>query len=149
MPVMKRKQSEPHGTQARKAGRPSIFSDTLADAICDRLAEGESLRTICTDTNMPNRRTVLRWADTKPDFAAKCARARDAQADWELDEMAKIEADVLGGRLDPTAARVVLSSKQWRASKLAPKKYSDRIMQEHTGLDGGPFTINVTGGLPE
>jgi len=30
-------------------------------------------------------------------------------------------------------ARVVLSGLQWRASKLAPKKYGDKVKVEHEG----------------
>ena len=65
------------------------------------------------------------------EFAAKCARVREGpQADYVFDEMAKIEADVISGALAPDAARVVLSSKQWRAAKLAPKKYGDKTTVE-------------------
>jgi hypothetical protein len=115
------------------AGRPSGYSEEIADAICDRLSEGESLRSICRDVEMPSRASVLRWQDERPEFETKCARARLAQADWLQDDMADIEGDVLRGALDPQAARVVLSSKQWRASKLAPKKYGDRQQVDHTG----------------
>ncbi len=45
------------------------------------------------------------------------------QGDYEHDKMAEIEAKVLAGEIPPDVARVVISSKQWRASKLAPKKY--------------------------
>ena len=65
-----------------------------------------------------------------PDFAAKCAHAREVQADLLLDEMAQIETDVLAGVVPPDAARVVISSKQWRAAKLAPKKYGDKAIVE-------------------
>ena len=33
---------------------------------------------------------------------------------------------------------------QWRAAKLAPKKYGDRILNEHTGADGGPIRTETT-----
>lgn len=42
-------------------GRPSKFSKKLGDQICLRIAEGESLRAICQDEDMPNKSTVLRW----------------------------------------------------------------------------------------
>jgi hypothetical protein len=90
---------------------------------------------------MPDRSTVLRWEDEKPDFAAKCARARAWQGDYLFDEMGIIESDVMSGKIDHNQARVVLSSKQWRASKLAPKKYGERVTQEHVGKDDGPIQI--------
>ena len=109
--------------------RPSLYCHELAETICDRLADGESLVQICKGGDMPHRSTVLRWMASKPDFAAMYYRARQEQADYLFDEMARIEDDVEAGILSPDVARVVLSSKQWRA-KLAPKKYGN-----HTTVD--------------
>ena len=116
-------------------GRPSLYSDELADYICQELGNGRSLRSICeNDDGMPDRSTVLRWQQNNDDFAAKCARTREgAQVEHVVDEMAVIEAGVLAGTIPPDAARVVLSSKQWRASKLAPKKYGDKVNLDATG----------------
>jgi transposase len=126
-----------------RAGRPSLYTQKLAEEICARLADGESLRAICRDDHMPDRSTVLRWEDAHEDFAAKCARARNWQADHEFDRMHEIECGVLDGSIDPQSARVVLSSKQWRASKLAPKKYGDRVTNAHVGPDDGPVQITT------
>lgn len=115
------------GAVKKPMGRPSSYSEAIADAICERLANGESLKAICAEDGMPGRETVRQWQAANEAFGAKCARAREAQADSEHDKMAEIEDRVLSGDLDPVAARVVLASKQWRASKLAPKKYGDKL----------------------
>ena len=133
------------GATKRPAGRPSLFTGELAERICDELIDGKSLVEICNAEDMPNRRTVLRWMDADADFAAKCTRARELQADFEHDRMAMLEKDVISGAVDPQAARVVFSSKQWRASKLAPKKYGERVTNEHVGKDGGPIqSVSMT-----
>jgi hypothetical protein len=49
------------------------------------------------------------------------------QADTLFSEMADVEAKVQSGTMDSHAARVVLDSMRWRASKLAPKVYGDRL----------------------
>lgn len=100
-----------------------LYSEVLADEICAKLSDGQSLRKICQAEGMPDRRTVERWMASDESFAAKCARARDYGTDLILDDMEDIETGTLKGTIDPRAASVVLSSKQWRASKLAPKKY--------------------------
>jgi hypothetical protein len=120
------------------------YSEEIADEICAQLADGQSLRAICRAENMPNWRTVCRWMESNDDFASRCARARTLQADVLEAEMADIERDTLDGSVDPKAANVVLSSKRWRAAKLAPKKYGDRIHTELTGADGGPVQIDDT-----
>ena len=45
----------------RTKGRPSLYTKALAAKICLRLAEGETLRSICRDKAMPDKATVLRW----------------------------------------------------------------------------------------
>lgn len=115
------------------------FTEEIAEELCERLSEGESMRHICRDSHLPNRRTVLRWMAERPDFASNIARAREGQADCLHDDMADIEAEIRSGALDPQAARIIIWSKQWRASKLAPKKYGDKASMEVTGKDGGPI----------
>jgi hypothetical protein len=88
---------------------------------------------------MPDRVTVQRWIAEKPEFATNTARARECQADCLHDDMADIEGEIRSGQLDPQAARVIIWSKQWRASKLSPKKYGDKASVEMTGKDGGPI----------
>lgn len=106
--------------------RPSDYSQELADAIADMLSEGISLRKICALDDMPDRRTVLRWQAAHGDFAAKCARARELYADQIFDEMQEV-ADS-GSADDVQRAKLRVSTMQWRASKLAPKKYGDRTV---------------------
>lgn len=113
--------------------RPSSYTHEIAERICDELSRDRSMRAICKDEGMPDRRTVERWMESDPAFAAKCARARQSQADHIFDDIKRLERKTESGALDPAAARAILSSKQWRASKLAPKKYGDR-----TTLAGDP-----------
>lgn len=96
-------------------------------AILDRLAEGESLRSVCASEGMPGKQTVLDWLDADADFRAKYARAREAQADVLFEGMSDIEDKVMRGDLKPDAARVVLDSQRWRAEKLKPKAYGSKV----------------------
>lgn len=105
----------------------TIRSPEIEAAILDRIADDESLRKICRDEGMPDDRTVRRWLEDDADFARKYARARAVQADTVASGMRDIENDVMNGTLDPASARVVLDSQRWRASKLAPKKYGEKL----------------------
>ncbi len=127
------------GTQ-RKAGRPSDYTEELADRICEEIANSDtSLRQVCAKAGMPNARTVNRWLAQHEEFAHKYARAREGQADVIVGEMGEIERQVKARKLAPDAARVILQSKQWRASKLGRTKYGERTTTEVTGPDGGPI----------
>ncbi len=109
-------------------GRPSVYSEAVAIEICERLADGESLRQICQSEHLPGRNTVLAWLqdDSKPGFRAKYARARQMQADFMDDKILEVAEKAERGEIDPHAARVAIGAYQWRASKLRPDVYGDR-----------------------
>jgi hypothetical protein len=57
------------------AGRPSRFTDEIGLIICERLANGESLRAMCEDDDMPDKATVFRWLAFHEDFRDRYALA--------------------------------------------------------------------------
>lgn len=107
-------------------GRPSKYSPKLADEICERIADGESLKSICNDEHMPNKATVFRWLSDEA-FRDKYERARDAQADALADEIVDI-ADGDGEESDPQRDRLRVDARKWVAAKLKPKKYGDKSL---------------------
>lgn len=120
-------------------GRHSLYSPELADKICDELMEGKSLRQICELEGFPTRNTVLRWQHEDADFDAKCARARLMQADLMDDKI--LEAAEACNEDNYQSTKVKISAYQWRASKLAPKKYGDRTVL--AGDEDAPLSIAV------
>lgn len=133
-------------------GRPSEFSQETADEICHRIAKGESLRSICADEEsgwLPAQSTVYEWLKAHAEFAEQYARAREAQADHYVDEIINIadqpnvRTDVEGNVVtsDPQRDRLRVDARKWVASKLAPKKYGDKVAL--TGADGGPIVQRV------
>lgn len=99
----------------------------IQEKVITEIQTGRSLRQVCGDEGMPNFRTVQRWIVSDGSFAVRYARARTAQADTLFDRMEAVEEAVSAGTMDSHAARVVLDSMRWRASKLAPKIYGDRL----------------------
>ena len=79
--------------EPKKMGRPSEFSEEIVTAICERMAGGETLRKICSDPDMPNRNTVLRWVRNDDGFKKQYAIAREACMDWYADEIVDIAWD--------------------------------------------------------
>lgn len=112
-----------------------MYSPDMAEVIAEKLKR-QSLRRICSEEDMPDRSTVERWMQDDPEFAAKCARSRDIYADHMFDGMEDIEDRVLSGEIDAAAARTVLSSQQWRASKIS-RKYGDKMEL------GGALNLNT------
>jgi len=113
------------------------FTEALGEEICDRIANGESIRKIAASDHMPDVATIMRWLDADVAFAHKYARARDIQGDY----MDALVLDTAEASTPATAAsdRVKIDAYKWRAAKLKPKKYGDRTHHELTGANGGPI----------
>jgi hypothetical protein len=118
-----------------------ILSVGLADEICERIANGESLRSICADDYMPSTTSVCRWLDLYPDFREQYTRARARQADYYADQIVTI-ADTAE---DHNKARLQIDARKWVAAKLLPKKYGERTTTTH---EGGEKPIAVTDATP-
>ena len=114
----------------------------IQEKVVAEIQTGRSLRQVCADEGMPDFRTVQRWIVADGQFAVKYARARMAQADVLFDRMEAVEEAVSAGTMDSHAARVVLDSMRWRASKLAPKVYGDRL-----DVSVSDSRISITGAL--
>lgn len=128
-------------------GRPSSFTVAIGDEICERIAEGESLRAICSAASMPNKATVFRWLAADETFRDQYARAREAQADALFDEILHIADTPLKGVKTKTTPngvetqegdmiehrRLQVDARKWMAGKLRPKVYGDKLDIEHKG----------------
>lgn len=130
----------------KKPGRPTAFTEAISLLICERLAQGESLVNICKDEKLPARGTVMRWLqeDRHTGFRDNYARAREAQADFYAEEIIGIadeectyvkhgdgdEARKVEVAFDSAAVarnRLRVDARKWYASKVAPKKYGEKI----------------------
>ena len=125
---------------SRPPGRPSIYTPELAAQICAHIADGKSLRAIAALDGMPHQDTIMAWLDgSKPAFSEQYARAREAQADKLAEEALQIADD---GRSDTyldaegnertdneviQRSRLRVDTRKWLASKMAPKKYGDKM----------------------
>jgi hypothetical protein len=120
----------------------TVYTPEIAKYICQQLAEGRSLRSICQDEGMPDRSTVYDWLDGDlHGFPDQYARARTRQAETMLDEILEIADDATrdvqqieiapGVKTTSVDFEVISRSKlrvdarKWAMSKLAPKKYGD------------------------
>lgn len=126
-------------SESAPIGRPTLYCQETADIICERLAEGESLRAICREDAMPAKATVFRWLTLHAEFADQYARARQEQAETLADEIVSISdeeftttkqfGDETQVVYDSTAVarnRLRVDARKWVASKLKPKTYGDR-----------------------
>lgn len=117
----------------RKIGRPSKYSDEMAEKICEKIANGRSLRSICAEDGMPTTSTVCKWLIENKEFSEQYARAREEQADSFADEIIDIADSVAPEAGEVAKAKLQIDARKWKASKMAPKKYGDKVEQQITG----------------
>jgi hypothetical protein len=140
--------------EPKERGRPSAYSPEIATALCTRLINGQSLRSVCRDLSMPSISTVYEWLFVHPQFSEQYTRAKEDQADTYADEIIDIadnsSADLIPGedgkmRVDHEAinrSRLRVDARKWVASKLKAKKYGERVEQLHVGDKDRPIVLS-------
>jgi hypothetical protein len=130
-------------SQIAGKGRPTEYTEKIGETICDRIVEGESLRTICVDAGMPDEATVLGWISSHGKFRDAYELAREFAVQALLDETIEIIDDPSGYLVERVQANgrvvVVWDRKQlprclfrtdvrlWVVDQLPPLKLEERL----------------------
>ncbi len=105
-------------------GRPTVRTEENAEAICNRLINGESLVEITDDPAMPGYTTILGWLQDDLDFRGRYARARELQAyRKEHEAMHEVKQATIE---NVQVARLRYDALKWQMGKLNPKVYGDK-----------------------
>jgi hypothetical protein len=132
-------------------GRPSKFTQELADKICETIAtSSKGLRAICAE-NKIDVSSLMKWLKENKEFSEQYARAKELQADYLVEEILEIvddgsndfmtitkgnESYNVEDREVTSRSKIRYDARKWIASKLAPKKYGDKTQTEHSGVVG-------------
>lgn len=106
---------------------------------------------------MPGKTTVMRWLAEHSEFRDQYASAREAQADYYAEEIIEIsddgsndwmernrgegETEEIENKEVLARSRLRVDTRKWLMARMAPKKYGDKVTQEHTGPGGGPVQV--------
>ena len=153
----------------KPTGRPSSYTQEIADELCAKLSDGVSLRTVCLADDMPSKTSVFRWLRTNEEFRDQYTRAKEESADALTDEMLDIaddgtndwskqqlgedgpEIEVLNSE-HIQRSRLRIETRKWLASKLKPKRYGDKLavdakvaVRDATGLSDAELEAIASG----
>ena len=119
-------------TRERRGGQPpgtgSIYTDELAERILSRMADGETVTSICADPDYPTFRTINRWAENVAEssefFVSGYARAKRYQARF----FAEQTLDIADSATPETARTCDLKirARQWWARARLPAEFGDQ-----------------------
>jgi hypothetical protein len=139
------KKIEEQGSAGQGAimGRPSLFTQELADKICEELAMGYSLRTVCKADEMPSVATVFNWFRTHEDFLEQYTRAKQEAADAMAEDILDIADDasndwmIRHGKDEDEAyqlngehlqrSRLRIDTRKFLMAKMKPKRYGEKL----------------------
>lgn len=131
-----------------KGGRPTLYSQKLADLICERVATSTfGLLRLCElHDDLPDKSTINLWRYKYPEFSAQYAQAKLKQADLMAEEILEIADDGqndwmqtwgdegdMGWKLNGEhvqRSRLRIDTRKWLASKLLPKQYGQHAEEE-------------------
>ena len=155
MATTKKQNSRPlPGGLAVRVKRPRV--EVLGD-ICEHLEKGLSLWKSCAAvSDSPPPGTVLDWVEKDPALAEQYAHARHVGYRLLADEIiaisdeteveARYQNEDLKLALDATAVarnRLRVDTRKWMLSKMLPKIYGDKVVQEHVGAGGGAIQLSA------
>jgi hypothetical protein len=125
---------------------PVAYTEAIADYICEEIASGRSVASICAEEGMPSSRAVFKWIYSHPEFAAKYGLAQKYRAESLVDEIFAISDDAsrdhvervdVKGRpyiaLDQdniARSRLMVDTRKWAASRFNRSRYGDRVTHE-------------------
>jgi len=136
---------------------------SCSKSITTILAEGHN------GSKLPDYATIARWLNEKDEDGQNplCdlyARAKEAQAEYMAEELAELHNKAWVPVIDPDTGqpmvfdgkpvmtvdkasaalvRLEADNKKWLMAKLKPRRFGDKVTQEHSGPNGGPIQARI------
>lgn len=137
------------------SGRPSSYTQDIADRICAELALGNSIRTVCKPDDMPSVATIFNWFRTQPQFLEQYTRAKQESADAMAEDILDIADDgtndwMIAHRKDDSEAwqlngehiqrsRLRIDTRKFLMAKMKPKVYGEKLDLTSDGEKINPY----------
>lgn len=140
------------------AARTEEEKQCIVNEVCEKIIAGNiSLRKATEGDKPVSKSTFLLWCSENKQFADQYARAMDARTDAMADEILDIADDASNDwQINPETgkeyintevvqrSRLRVDARKWLMSKMAPKKYGDKVDVTSAGEKVGSPVINLT-----
>lgn len=112
------------------------------EAVECALIERKTLTEIARDVGV-SLGSLWVWLDGDLDRSARAREARAKTAAIWDDEATRV-IEQAGDQFELAKAKELAHHYRWRASKIAPREYGDKVQNEHTGANGGAIEVKST-----
>jgi len=128
--------------------RETDASPELLEAICAELSLGQSVRAACVGAGI-SQRVLWDWLASDAELMRQYLRARELCIDAYAEEIIEISDDASRDTyIDEKGEEVIdreviarsqlrIEARKWYASRLAPKKYGDKLSAASEGSEAG------------
>jgi len=122
--------------------RQSTVTQEDTEAVLEMMREGHSLRKACAAQNVTTQ-SFLRLVEANEDLAVQYARARADMLDAQAQELEDIGDQAVRAQtaVEVNGLRLKADNRKWLLSKLAPRKYGDKL--ELSGDKESPLTVQI------
>ncbi|MDO4698628.1 MAG: hypothetical protein Q4A60_08160 [Pasteurellaceae bacterium] len=101
--------------------RPTKYNTKIISKICQAIADGKSLRSICNNSKMPNKSTIFRWLNIYPEFMKEYQLAVALRNETYTDKILEIADSADRENLE--VSKLQIDSFKWYLAKLALKAH--------------------------
>jgi transposase len=128
------------------AAYPQEERERIIWAVFADMKSGKSLTKASEDVGI-SEATVLRWIDQDEtgEWSKEYTRARDGLLSHHAREMLAIVdgTNLTSDKPDYDAAKVrnQLEARKWLYARLMPKRFGDKVQNQHTGPNGAPLAV--------
>ena len=111
-------------------------------ALCEAILQPKPQRAIAEDLGV-SPGSLVAWIAADPERSARVREAR-AQTALMWDDKATHVIEEAKDQFELAKAKELAHHYRWRAAKIAPKEYGDKVDLNHGGQDGNPVNMNWT-----
>lgn len=141
--------------------RDVVMTDDLFYLLCERIAQGEPMVSVCADQTMPSYRQVFKYMHKDEKARELYYAAQECRMETMADEILTISYDdsqdfsideKSGRRISHNdvvqRARLKTDNLKWTMAKMAPKRFGEKNQTEVTGSGGAPLAMTIITGVP-
>lgn len=109
------------------------FSEDMAEKVLERVVKSQSVRSICAELDLGDRRIIARWRESNPEFDKEYKAAQLEACHELLDETLPIADDQ---EEDAQSRKVRIWARHELIKRKRPDVFSDKVNIAHSGEIG-------------